>query len=723
MRTAQTSPDAITAVLMRVRRRWGIFACVFMLVVVTVMTTKFILVPQFMATSAVLIEPDRSPFEKRDSAGDSLSAASTEVESQVEIIRSPRLLQAVLRMDTVRDALQRACHYSATYSSLGLISSYLNDLKTFVGLIGKSKSCIFDDGTDAVDTINKSFSIFQVGRSRVVSVNFQSALADTAATVVNSLVSEYLADNVRAKSNARMATAKWLEDEGLKLRQSLMQRERQIDKFRREHGLLRGQQGLATQEGLSSLITQVGLAKARFADASARLDEVRAAAQRGEDLATTPAVVASSTIRDLRALEANLTKTVGSLTTQYGESHPKVVAARNELRHVQTALSAEVARIVKSLTADVASAKSNQQALEETLQAAKSEAGSAADADSAVQSLVRDAEIDRQLYLVLASRSKELETETRAQNPNAQLVSLAEVPLRPSFPQTIPFVGAALLLGGIAGTGAAFSRDYADKTLRNIDDFVDDVDVPVLARIPAQRGLARRSNFLTTVSDERTGFREAIRALYAHVQLKGNMQTLLVTSSAPKEGKTSVAVALAHFAAVAGSRVLLIEADLRMPVFAQIMPAHGGGLERYFRASSPEEALNALLIEAPYNHIPNFHVLPAGHPAQDSTELLSSPRMASLLRAARETYDLVVIDTPPANYLMDACVLARMADGVIFVAKWGQSQPDFMRNAMRTIKEAGGNIIGTVIGMVEYKKYSMYGNSAPATKRQYMRYE
>jgi len=723
MRTAQASPDALTAMLMRVRRRWGVFTLVSILVVATVMVTKFMLVPQFTATSAVLIEPDRSPLEKHDSTGDSLSAASAEVESQVEIIRSPRLLQAILRMDNVRDALTRACQYGAEHSSLGLVSSYLNDVKKLAGLLEKSKPCIFNDGSDVVEAINKSFSIFQVGHSRVVSVNFQSALPDTSAIVVNSLVSEYLADNVRAKSNARMATARWLEDEGLKLRQSLMGRERQIDKFRREHGLLRGQQGLATQESLSGLITQVGLAKARSADAAARLDEVRAAAQRGEDLASTPAVVAASTVRDLRALEANLAKTAGSLATQYGEAHPKVIAAKNELRRVQAALSTEVARIVKSLSSEVASAKSNQQMLEEALQTARGEAGSAADADSAVQSLVRDAEIDRQLYLVLASRSKELETETRAQSPNAQLISLAEVPLHPSFPQTIPFVGAALLLGAISGAGAAFTRDYADKTLRDIDDFVDDVDVPVLARIPAQRGLARRSNFLATVSDDRTGFREAIRALYAHVQLKGNMQTLLVTSSAPKEGKTSVAVALAHFAAVAGSRVLLIEADLRMPVFAHTMPVQGGGLERYFRAPSSEAALEALLIEAPYSSVPNFHVLPAGHPAQDSTELLSSPRMASLLRGARETYDLVVIDTPPANYLMDACVLARMTDGVIFVAKWGQSEPGLMRNAMRSIKEAGGNIIGTVIGMVEYKKYSMYGNAPSAISRHYMRHE
>jgi capsular exopolysaccharide synthesis family protein len=686
------------------------------MVAALVMAVKYMLAPQFTATSAVLIEPDQSPIEKRDATSDYRGTDSAEVESQVEIMHSPRLLQAMLQQKGTREALLRACLYSRNHSSLGFIASYVDTARQFAGISGKAMSCDVD-GPAAIEAVGKNFSIYQVGRSRVVSVNFQSSLPDTAALVVNSLVSVYLADNVEAKSKARLTTSKWLEEEGSKLRQSLVQKEEQIDRYRREHGLLRGQQGLVTQENLSGLIAQVGAAKARLAETAARYDEVRAAERNGTNLATIPVVLNSNTIRDLRAREAALRSQVSLLTTQYGDRYPKVVAAKNELHDLRTALSAEVGRIVKSLEAEVASARSNEQALTATLNKAKLEAGSAADADSAVQGLVRDADIDRRLYFVLASRAKELETETRAQNPNAWLVNLAETPVRPSFPRALPFMGVALLLGVIGGTGAAFARDYADKTLRNIDDFVDDVEVPVLARIPAERGLARRGGFMAAVSDDRSRFREAIRALYAHVLLRDNVRTILVTSSAPREGKTSVSVALAHFAAAAGSRVLLIEADLRMPVFAQMMPLRGGGLERYFNSPSLEDAL----IEAPYDDVPHFHVLPAGYPAQNSTELLSSTRMASLLRYARERYDFVVIDTPPAGYLMDACMLARRTDGVIFVAKWGQSQPDIMRNTMRTIKEAGGSIIGSVIGMVEFRTYSTYGNRIPIAKHAYMK--
>ena len=298
------------------------------------------------------------------------------------------------------------------------------------------------------------------------------------------------------------------------------------------------------------------------------------------------------------------------------------------------------------------------------------------------------------------------------------MVNLADVPVRPSFPRTIPFVGVALLLGVVSGTGGAFLRDYWDKTLRNIDDLVNDVEVPVLARIPVERGLAR-ANFMLRVSDDGTQFREAIRALYAHLQLKTGIRTVLITSTAPREGKTSVSVALAYFAAAAAHRVLLIEADLRMPVFSQIMPLHGDGLEGYL-TSSPTE----LPIEVPYRQVPHFHVLPAGRSAQNSTELLSNARTTALLSIVREKYDYVIIDTPPANFVMDACILARSTDGVIFVAKWGWSQPDLMRSTMRALREAGGNIIGTVIGMVEYKRmYSMYGNIPPPAKRDYIEYQ
>jgi succinoglycan biosynthesis transport protein ExoP len=537
MRTKAVSADSLTIMLMRVRRRWRVFAVVSILVAAMVMTASRVLVPQFTATSAVLIEPDRSPIERHDTTGDNPIADSAEVESQVEMIRSPRLLQAMLRLESVRDALTRACQYSAAHSSFATLGLYLDRVRRYAGMAANSAPCIFDQSSAVVDAVGRDFTIFQVGRSRVVSVSFRSSLPDTAALVVNSLVGEYLADNIKAKSDARMATAKWLEDEGLKLRHSLVQREQQIDGYRREHGLLHGQQALVTQESLSSLIAHLGTAKARFADATSRSDEVQAAARGGDDVATTPVVLTAGTIRDMRALEAQLTRDIGALTTKYGEHHPKVVAAENELNRLRAALSAESGRIVKGLAAEVASASSDQQALEATLDKAKGEAASAADADSAVQSLVRDADIDRQLYFVLASRSKELETETRAQNPSAQLVNLAEVPVHPSFPRTMPFMGAALLLGFVTGAGAAFSRDYADKTLRNIDEFTDDVEVPVLARIPVERGLSRRANFMRMVSDDRSGFREAIRALYAHVQLRGDLQTILVTSSSPRKAK------------------------------------------------------------------------------------------------------------------------------------------------------------------------------------------
>lgn len=711
--TRTFSSDSFGSVLARVRRRLGTFLIVFVLVGGAIMGVKFLLVPQYSATSAVLIEPDRSPIERRDTSADSSSADAAEVESQVEMMRSPRLLQAMLQSPDVRADLVRACEFSNKQVSLGPLGAYFAKLRVMVRFPSKATRCDFDGNTDAVEAISKKFTIFQVGRSRVASITFQSSLPETAASVVNALVNEYLQDNIKAKSNARLATANWLEEEGRKLRQSLLERERAIDRYRREHGLLRGQQGLMTQEVLSSLITQLGLTKARVAETTARYNSAQQALQRGESAANNVAVLNSGTIRDQRAAESALTKEIGQLSAQHGDSFPRVLSARNELRSVHATIAAETGRVMKGLSTEAASASEDERTLQAALEQAKGEAASASDADSAVQSLVRDADIDRQLYFVLASRAKELETETRAQSPNARLVSLAELPSRPSFPQLIPFIGAATMLGGISGLGAAFMRDYADKTLRDIDLFGDTAQIPILARIPEERALSRPSRFLATISDDRTGFREAIRALYARLLLRGDLQTLLVTSSAPREGKTSLSVALAHFAASAGRRVLLIEADLRMPAFSKILPLTGAGLEGFLRGS----VLDSPIVKIPDGNVPNLHVLPAGQYAQDSTELLSGPRMASLLAFARRRYDLIIIDTPPANYLMDACVLARLTDGVLLAARCGQSEPESMRHAVDAIETAGGNIIGLAVGMVDHTPYSSYGEARPSIRQ------
>ena len=144
-------------------------------------------------------------------------------------------------------------------------------------------------------------------------------------------------------------------------------------------------------------------------------------------------------------------------------------------------------------------------------------------------------------------------------------------------------------------------------------------------------------------------------------------RSMLVTSSHSGEGKTFITLALAHFAAAAGKRVLVLECDLRQPSFVKALGLSGEhGLNDYLRGkSSIEEAIIATGSS-------RLDVIPAGRAAMNSTELLSNRRMRQLLEWATTHYDLVLIDTPPSQVLRDARVLARHVDAVLYCAQWGR---------------------------------------------------
>jgi len=190
-------------------------------------------------------------------------------------------------------------------------------------------------------------------------------------------------------------------------------------------------------------------------------------------------------------------------------------------------------------------------------------------------------------------------------------------------------------------------------------------------------------------------------------------KTLMISSSEIGEGKTFLTLSLALFAATTKRRILVIEADMRRPTFrkALMLPTSGPGLREYLRS----EASLADII-TPYH---GLHVITAGQPGIDSTELLSKGRFDSLLKTAKSHYDLIVVDSPPTLSLMDAQVLARRIDGIIYCASLGRSDRDKVEQGIRNLVSAGGNVLGIVVGGRSSSELPQY-NVAGVSGQSYM---
>lgn len=286
----------------------------------------------------------------------------------------------------------------------------------------------------------------------------------------------------------------------------------------------------------------------------------------------------------------------------------------------------------------------------------------------------------------------------------------ASVPVSPSAPNIPLTMTLGALLGLAVGVGVAVLRSVLDNRVRTIDDVERAVSAPMLGGI-ALDPLAKKRPLLVAAAG-RDPRAEAFRSLRTNVKflaLDGGPMALVVTSAGPGEGKSTTAANLAIAFAESGSRVALIDADLRLPRIADYFAIEGGvGLtEVLIGRMAASDALQHWGRGA-------LFVLPAGTIPPNPAELLGSSAMTSLLNDLKAAFDVIIIDSPPVGLVTDAAVLARLTNGAILVAASGKTRTNRLGEAEATIEKVGAKVVGTVATMLPTKgadrtAYGVYG--------------
>lgn len=211
---------------------------------------------------------------------------------------------------------------------------------------------------------------------------------------------------------------------------------------------------------------------------------------------------------------------------------------------------------------------------------------------------------------------------------------------------------------------------------------------------------------MITHTDRKSPISEAYRTLRTNIQFSNvdrQMQTILVTSSAMSEGKTTTITNLAETFAQAGQRVLLIDADLRRP-----------RVHKVFGASNQQGLTNVLALQVSLQDAvqivgSDIHMLSSGPLPPNPAELLGSNQMKQVMSLAKQQYDVILLDTPPVNVVTDAAVLSTEVDGVVLVVASGKTEIDGAKRAVKLLQAVNANIIGTVMTMMPVMKKGYYG--------------
>ncbi|MBX6387922.1 MAG: polysaccharide biosynthesis tyrosine autokinase [Frankia sp.] len=286
----------------------------------------------------------------------------------------------------------------------------------------------------------------------------------------------------------------------------------------------------------------------------------------------------------------------------------------------------------------------------------------------------------------------------------------AKLPTSPVSPQPVRDFAFGLLLGLLAGVGAALVRHRLDTTLTGERDAIAITDRPLLGSIIYETDANRRPLIIHTSphSPRAEAFRQ-LRTNLRFVDVGGGPRSILVTSSVPAEGKSTTTCNLAITLAQSGARVCLVEGDLRRPSFGDYLGVEtGAGLTSVLIGAAD---LDDVLQPWGVGRVGGGHidVLPSGPIPPNPSELLGSHSMADLLDLLGSRYDIVLIDAPPLLPVTDAAVLAGRVGGTLLVARVGRTQRDQLRKAIESLRTVEARVLGTVLNMVPTKGPSSYG--------------
>ncbi|MCL4079021.1 polysaccharide biosynthesis tyrosine autokinase [Coriobacteriia bacterium Es71-Z0120] len=299
-------------------------------------------------------------------------------------------------------------------------------------------------------------------------------------------------------------------------------------------------------------------------------------------------------------------------------------------------------------------------------------------------------------YTDLAGRLEELRIQEQLEPGSGRVVSPAVVAAEPVEPRPVRNGVLGLAVGLIFGLGMAFLYEYLDDTVKSTEQVEEILGAPVLGIIPAEKIEKDEKRRLTLVTHPGTAAAEAYRVLrnsLDFVNFQHDIASLMITSAAPAEGKSTVAANLAAGLAQAGKKVAYVNCDFRKPTTHHFFAVSNSvGLSDVLAGTvSLKSALQRV------GDVGELLVLTSGKLPPNPSELLGSEKMRLIVEELKNWADWVIIDTPPLLAVADGSAVARWADGILFVSKAGVTARGAIRQSAELLQQVGARVIGAVV--------------------------
>jgi capsular exopolysaccharide synthesis family protein len=543
-----------------------------------------------------------------------------------------------------------------------------------------------------------------VRTSRLVDVTFQGTDPNFAALAVNTLVDEYVQQNVDLKTQATKNMIEWLDRELQNQQKKVQDGERQLAEYRdTKNAMSLDDKNNIVAQRLNHLNDQLMLAKNDRIQKESLYNQVKTMST-GMSPDAIPAVAQNPQVQQLKTKIADLAAQKSKLSEKYGAAHPQMTAVNAQLADAQNQLQIETSKALQSIKNEYDTALLTERTLAQNFEAAKVDSQDLNRKSVDYNVMEREAKSNRTVYEALLQREKELSVASNSHANNVHIVDRAEVPKAPITPGGRRTWLLAFAVGLVMAVGLAFGLDYMNDTIKTPEDVTRRLNLPFLGLVPAVRG---DKHPVLASSHVPHDFGEAFRALRTSLASRyptEGTKIMLVTSAQPLEGKTTTAANIAMALAYGGARVLLIDADMRRP-----------GLHRPLRLTNERGLSQVLIGQARVRDViqrtvdPNLLAITAGHMPPNPSELLASERMKTLLtNLSHGPFDWIVIDTPPVLAVTDAVILAPLVSGVTFVIGAEMTRRRLAERAVETVMQTRPKFAGVVLNKVDFARNKYY---------------
>ncbi|RKZ48962.1 MAG: lipopolysaccharide biosynthesis protein [Gammaproteobacteria bacterium] len=699
--------------------KWSILALAITVSVLTSMWA-YSLVDIYRGTSSLLIEAEESKIVSIEEVY-GLSTDSWEYyETQLQILKSRALASKVfdaLNLEKHAEFLPSTKPESRlpSFNIMGTIKKWIKNLLPDK-LPGEDKPPVPMDANTRknilVGGLMGGLDIELLRDTQIITISYDSEYPDLAASVPNALAEAYINSFLDADLEKTQQATRWITGRTGELRKKFEESERQLQAFIEAENMVdvESVNSLATKE-LGTLSSGLVEVRRQRSEAEALYQQVKSIKDGNslEQLESLPAVLNHPLISSSYSSRAQAQRKVSELSKRYGPKHPKMIAVTAELKTTETDLRKQIENIAQSVAKDYEIARAKESHLSQAMNKTKNQVRDSSKMSYKLAALQREVETNRQLYEVFLTRFKETAATSDLQPVNARIIDLAIEPLSPYKPNRKRYVQIALMLSLMAGIGLALLIEYLDNTFKNSGTLEEKLKLPVLGVLPKLKNWGKDRNAMHLfIKDSTSGFAESVRTIRTGIMLSNidiEQKVIVVTSSVPGEGKSLVSSNLA--AAVAQmKKTLLIDADMRKPVVA---PSYHLGKEA--KGLSELVSMSAELSECIHKtDIELLDVLPSGKLPPNPLELLASNRFKLVIDTLKKHYEYIIIDSAPVVAVSDPRVLARIADGVVFVVKADATSHQLAKKGVKKLLELHAHIVGTVLNQVSPSKKSKYGD-------------